>query len=87
MKILLGSIGSRSPLAMAEAAIVATEEVCCNAKARFALTCGPDRRLYVRRHNANNRVVQSEWIATFNRKTDPDWLAEEIAAARYGEAA
>lgn len=82
MKMLLGNIESRKPLAYAEAALVAAYEISPRSQAKFALTCGADRRLYVRRHNENNRVEKSEWIATFTAKADPDWLAEEIADAR-----
>ena len=82
MKMLLGNIESRKPLAFAEAALLAAWECSPRSQAKFALTCGPDRRLYVRRYNFENRINQSEWIATFTRKADPDWLAEEIEAAR-----
>lgn len=83
MKLLLGNITSRRPLAFSEAAILAAWEASPrSSKARFALTCGLDRRLYVRRYNKDNPVKPSEWVATFTSKADPDWLAEEIEAAR-----
>lgn len=79
MRMLLGNIESRKPLAFAEAALLAAYEISPRSQAKFALTCGADRRLYVRRHNCNNHVNKAEWIATFTSKADPDWLAEEIA--------
>ena len=82
MRLLLGNIGSRSPLDYAEAAIVAADEISPRSHARFALTCGKDGRLWVRRFNQNNPVNSAEWLATFDRKSDPDWLADEIAAER-----
>lgn len=83
MRQLLGNIEARSPLAFAEAAIDAANEISPrSSKARFALTCGVDRRLWIRRNNEKNPVNKLEWVATFTRKADPDWLAEEIEAAR-----
>ena len=82
MKVLLGNINSRKPIDFAEAAALAAWECSPRSQAKFALTCGPDRRLYVRRYNFENRINQADWIATFTRKSHPDWLAEEIEAAR-----
>ena len=82
MKTLLGNIESRKPLAMAEAAIEAACEASPRSLGKFALTCGPDRRLFVRRCNQATPVNMAEWVATFTRKADPDWLADEIAEAR-----
>ena len=87
MRLFLGSIGNRKPLAYAEAAIQSAYELSPRTQAKFALTCGPDRRLFVRRFNCNNRINMDEWIATFTAKSDPDWLAGEIANAQWGEAA
>ena len=64
MKVLLGNINSRKPIDFAEAAALAAWECSPRSQAKFALTCGPDRRLYVRRYNFENRINQAEWIAT-----------------------
>ena len=87
MRLFLGSIGNRKPLAYAEAAIEAAHTLNMKSQAKFALTCGPDRRLFVRRFNCNNRINMDEWIATFTAKSDPGWLAGEIANAQWGVAA
>lgn len=79
-KKYIGKLGNSSPLAIAERAILAAEELGQNACA-CALRIDEHERLWAVRVNGR-KVDPRGWIATFNKKSDPDWLEEEIKAAQ-----
>lgn len=75
----VGKLGTSSPLAIAERAIGAAEEMSQTSRAKFALYIDERERIHVL--PCAKRVLPLHgWIATFNRKSDPDWLEEEIKA-------
>lgn len=74
----LGKAGVHRPLQLAERAIEIADTSSKSANAKFCVLLEFTGRLYVeRRHNSH----ASEVVATFDRKSDPDWLADEIAFA------
>ena len=73
---LIGTLGQSSPLALAERAITAAEELAVKTVA-CALRVDENNRLWAVR--VHGRPVNPHgWVATFNKKSDPDWLEEEI---------
>ncbi len=79
MKRYVGKLGTSSPRMIAERAISAADDMARTSQAKFAL--------YIDEHERINAMPCGKramplhgWIATFNRKSDPDWLEEEIKA-------
>ena len=79
----VGKLDTSRPLAIAERAIGFAEDMSSNGKARFTVHVDPDNRIYATRCSGR-KINPHGWIATFNRKSDPDWLAEEIEEASHG---
>lgn len=79
-RMLVGTLGAASPLALAEKAIRAAEELGIHSCA-CALRIDEHERLWAVRVNGR-KVDPCGWIATFNKKSDPDWLEEEIKAVQ-----
>lgn len=73
----VGKLGTSHPLAIAERAIGVAEELSDSSKARFTVHIDSDDRIHATRCSGR-KINPHGWIATFNRKSDPDWLAEEI---------
>lgn len=80
-RTFLGVLGKTPPLEMAEAAIDHAALLSPSGQTgRFAVV-RDGVRVYARRNSTryNARPVEvREWIATYTRKSDPDWLAEQI---------
>lgn len=77
----IGSLHSHRPLRMAELCIAAADTLSVTSKRVFALTCDSHKRLWVQAAR-DRKIDPAEWIATFSKKSDPDWLEEEIKAAQ-----
>lgn len=75
--MFVGSIGGSSALAIAERAISFADSESRKAKARFVMHA-EGGRIHVKRLNDARYINPKGWVATFNKKSDPDWLADEI---------
>ena len=73
LPIRIGNPLRTSPDVLADRAIAIAAEF--RRIESFALTMGVDRRLWV---SHTSDINPQEWIATFTRGSDPDWLANEI---------
>ena len=72
----IGQIGQWPPLALAEHAIKAAEELSVKTVA-CVLRVDENNRLWATK--VRGRPVNPHgWIATFNKQSDPDWLEEQI---------
>ena len=74
---MMGSAAQTTPLKIAERAITLASQASKTSKEIFMLQMGADRRVWMERFSAGE-VNPREWVATFTRSSDPDWLAEEI---------
>lgn len=77
----LGVLGREKPLAMAEDAIAHAALLSASSQAGSFAIVRDGLRLYARRNSQryNARPIEpAEWVASYNRKSDPDWLAEQI---------
>lgn len=80
---MMGNAAQTTPLKIAERAITLASQSSKTSKARFMLQMGADRRVWMERFSAGE-VNPREWVATFTRSSDPDWLAEEIEGVSGG---
>lgn len=80
---MMGSAAQTMPLKIAERAITLASQASKTSKERFMLQMGADRRVWMDRFSAGE-VNPREWVATFTRSSDPDWLAEEIEGVASG---
>lgn len=80
--ILVGTLGASSALALAERAISVADAESMYSPA-FVLSVDRSKRLWARKRS-EAAIKPSEWVATFNKKSDPDWLAEEIEGVASG---
>lgn len=77
---MMGNAAQTMPLKIAERAITLASKASNTSKARFMLQMGADRRVWMDRFSAGE-VNPREWVATFTRASDPDFLAEKIEYA------
>lgn len=77
---MMGNAVQTTPLKIAELAITLASQASNTSKARFMLQIGADRRVWMERFSAGE-VNPREWVATFTRASDPDFLAEQIEYA------
>lgn len=84
MSIFVGTIGLSSPAQLAARAISAADEMSeRGARAKFLLRVDGKRRLRVSKP-LDRKSDADGWVATFNKASDPDWLAEEIEGVSHG---
>lgn len=81
MTITVGTIGLSTPQEIAARAIHWADEANDAPQTKFALHLGSRQKVLVTRVG-HKKVMPDGWIATFTKRSDPDWLAEEIANAR-----
>jgi hypothetical protein len=75
-RMLVGTLGTASPLALAEGAVKAAEKLSVKTVA-CALHVDEHNRLWTKK--VRGRPVNPHgWVATFNKKSCPDWLEEQI---------
>lgn len=75
-RMYVGEVGASSPLALAERAVRAAEELSVKTVA-CALHVDEHNRLWAKK--VRGRPVNPHgWVATFNKRSDPDWLEEQI---------
>lgn len=80
-RLYLGLLGRTKPLEMAEAAIGHAALLAPTSKDGIFAIVRDGLRLYARRNSDryNARPIEpAEWVASYTRKSDPDWLAEQI---------
>ena len=77
---MMGNAAQTMPLKIAERAITLASQASKTSKERFMLQMGADRRVWMDRFSAGE-VNPREWVATFTRASDPDFLAEQIEYA------
>ena len=77
---MMGNAAQTMPLKIAERAITLASKASKTSTARFMLQMGADRRVWMDRFSAVE-VNPREWVATFTRASDPDFLAEQIEYA------
>lgn len=75
----LGAVARIRPLAMAERAIDLAGKAAKTAKARFVVVIDCTGIAWVERLNRD--TVAADIAATFTRRSDPDWLEEQIEFA------
>jgi hypothetical protein len=76
MPAYIGSLVRQRPLALAEKAIDAAAVDSKSAKKKFSVSIDIAGRVWVDRPF---NVPAKEHVATITRKSDPDWLEEELA--------
>ena len=80
-RLYLGLLASALPLLLAEAAIAHAALLSPTSNAGAFAIVRSGLRLYARRNSDryNARPIEpAEWVASYTRKSDPDWLAEQI---------
>jgi len=80
MTTCVGTIGLSTPQQIAAKAIFYADDTSDNPGTRFALHLDARNRVRISRV-AGRKVSPEGWIATFTKRADPDWLAEEIQGA------
>lgn len=83
MTVCVGTIGLSTPQQIAAKAIFYADDTSCNPGTKFALHIAARNRVRVSRIGGR-KVPPDGWIATFTKRADPDWLAEEIEGASHG---
>jgi hypothetical protein len=74
----VGNLYQASPLALAERAIGQTTRISKNARGKYSLTLDDMGFVGI---CPTKYAPPHMLVATFNRRSDPDWLEEELAFA------
>lgn len=77
MSRYVGKLGLSTAIEIAERAVNAADSMRVSSQARFALCLDDNARYHVIPWGGRVKPLPG-WVATFNRKSDPDWLAGEI---------
>ena len=77
MTVSVGTIGLSTPQEIAARAIHWADEASDNPGTKFTLHLDAKNKVRVMRIG-QKRVMPEGWVATFTKRVDPDWLADEI---------
>ncbi len=76
MSRYVGKLGLSTATEIAERAVSAADDMAAPGT-KFALCLDEKQRFHVMAWGGRTKPLPG-WVATFNRKADPDWLASEI---------